>query len=130
MDFDENLRVVGEIGLYQVLVFSGLWFYPGFYGIHTALVNYIGPHQTHWCTVQELQNFSEEQQKYIAIPFDTNDDVYDNCKVYDIPWHNYTQQDFQTWNRTHETAGVEQIECDDWQFSDDVFISTISSEVM
>ena len=44
----------------------------------------------HWCYVPRLANFSYEEQKQIAIPYDNDEDDYSTCEMYDINYDNLT----------------------------------------
>ena len=60
--------------------------------------NFVILEPLHWCNVPWLANFSHEQQKYIAIPYD-EDGEYDKCHRFDFDFDNMTEDDFYSWNR-------------------------------
>ncbi len=131
MKFDDILNQYGELGRFQIVLFIGVNFYSILQLMQHSCWNFMAPHQLHWCKIDALQSFSNDQQRYIAIPYDpsdANEDVYDSCKLFDLPWENFSFANFDTWNRTAMTKGISVKECSQWKF-DDAYQSTIRSEV-
>ena len=53
----------------------------------------------HWCSVPRLANFSHKQQKYIAIPYDHDDEEYEKCDRFDMDFNGMTDEELFSWNR-------------------------------
>ena len=129
MDYDAALRQVGDFGPYQLIVCLSVMYYQANHGMQNAVVNFISAHQRHWCKVDAVQNLTEQQQKYIAIPYSDGERLHDSCSYFDLPWTNFTQDDFETWNRTAMTDGVGGRKCTQWVYDYSEYDATISSEV-
>ncbi len=128
MGYEDTIAHAGSLGLYQVCVFMTLALATVYYNAEIIANNFITPHHEHWCNVDILHNFTKLQQQNIAIPF-TSDSQYSSCEVYDLPWNNFTQQEFETWNRSaHKNTPV--VKFQDWKFDDSLFKSSAVSKVM
>lgn len=127
MKFEEYMTVyLGNIGIFQVLILfvAGLY---SFTGSETYSHNFIGGEQEHWCVVPELQDIPHDQQKYIAIP-DDSEGVYDSCSSFNMSYDGYSLTDYYYWNRTvHETSNT--VPCKDWVYDQSEYLTTVTSEV-
>ena len=130
MEFEQILKNVGEFGKFQKLVLLFLAIVPLLQGYHSNGWNFMGGAHEHWCKVDELQNFTSYQQKYISIPYEgKSDENFESCEVFNLPWQNYSMEDYDTWNRSVRTGDAGVVECNQWTFDSSTFESTISSEV-
>ena len=117
---------LGDIGIFQVLILCIAWL-NSFTGTETVSHNFIGGEQDHWCLVPELQDVPHYQQKYIAIP-DDSEGVYDTCILFNKSYEEYTLTNYYYWNRSiHETSNT--APCKDWVYDQSEYFSTVTSEV-
>ena len=87
MDYDDLLRDhVGEFGLYQRFIFVLV----SLSGILTAYTNlgivFIAAAPEHWCHVDELEYYSHDEQRSLAIPKEKDvdgDKVYSSCEMFE-----------------------------------------------
>ncbi len=126
-NYEECLKSAGELGLYQTLFIMAILLYPFIHSMNNAIWNFTSPYQRHWCAISALKNYSYEEQKYIAIPYDQHGE-YDKCRVFDLPWSNYTYADFAGWNRSL-VEHVRTIKCEQWEFDISVYDATLQSQV-
>ncbi|XP_073948801.1 beta-alanine transporter-like isoform X2 [Choristoneura fumiferana] len=81
------IKDVGEMGLYQKLLFVGMM--P--FGFVWAFV-YLGhmfvtpTPQEHWCRVPELAELAIELRRSLSIPTSASASGYDRCLMYDANW--------------------------------------------
>ena len=133
MDFDKALEKVGDFGPYQIVVFLSIFYYQANHGMQSSFVNFVSPYHEHWCKIHALQNFSEKDQKYIAIPYADDEDFYgesyEGCSMFNLPWENFTQKEFEKWNRTAMTENAEVVKCTQWVYDYSEYDATVSSEV-
>ena len=66
MHFDEIFLYIGEIGLYQALLYVLLGMPSYFSGYMDMSMSILGYTSKHWCRVEELQEFPYDQQKYVG----------------------------------------------------------------
>ena len=127
MQFDELYKVYGDIGKYQFLIFL-LIIAPGIIS-DTISLNFLTGRMDHYCTVPELQNLTEEQQKLIAIPYgDDTDDGYDGCNMFDLDYSSFSHADFLAWTRLPNETDT--VECDaGWEYDRSTFKETTVSAV-
>ncbi len=130
INYEDVLKSIGELGLYQKLLISALICYPLMHSINTSVWNFIGSYHDHWCLVRPLQQFAYHQQKYIAIPYANDDSTeFNSCQMFDLNWANYSVHDFENWNRSAVAENSTTIQCENWVFDSDAFESTLSSQV-
>ncbi len=115
-------------GRYQKMLIFLLTSYVVLHGVNLNIWNFVGGHHSHWCKVDELLHLGEDQQKYIAIPYeDDSQEDFSSCDMFDLDWGNYSAEDFQVWNRSLHQGQADQ--CHQWVFDNTLFTSTIISEV-
>ena len=87
--------------------------------------------QPHWCKIARLENLTFDLQQYIGIPYeDGSTEEYDECKMYQLPWESYTDEDLLNWNRTIMTSSAEVVSCDNGYVHDrSVMVVTTVTEV-
>ena len=90
MEFDSILRITGRLCPYVVLSVGLCTMLNLFGNMQVVLPNFIHPRLDHWCHVHEFYNQSEAQRKYISIPYDQDQEQYESCYVYDLPWQDYS----------------------------------------
>ena len=130
MEYEEILKSVGEFGIYQKVILVMLAVYAGLQGVNTNMWNFLSPHQPHWCHIEQLQNFTEDQQKYIAIPYKKGSTTeYEQCKMFNLTWSSYSQVEYESWNRSVMTAGGDTLGCRKWFYDYTTLGETIRSEV-
>ena len=128
MRIQEAFMKVNSYGVFQKIILFVLAISGGFQGMQTTASNFITTTHEKWCRIPQLQNFSHEQQKYISIPQDS-DENYDGCNAYDLNWNDYTTRDFVNWNRTLMSDGASTVPCNDFVFARDIFIESANSKV-
>ena len=129
MEVEDIFKSVGEFGTFQKLLLLGMATFPCFHNMQHAAWNFIAPHHPHWCKIDAIQSYPEAEQKYISVPYDDDtDDGYDMCHMFNLPWNNYTPSEYDNWNRSIMTEGVDTRKCNEWMY-DDSFRATIISEV-
>jgi hypothetical protein len=129
MEFDDVFQYIGDIGIYQGLLFFIIGLINTLNGLQNIGVNFIAGHQDHWCSVPRLEAFPHDVQKLVSIPHVTdNPDEYDTCSYYDLDYDNLTDDQIWNWDR-NLTQNESTISCDAWVFDKSVFISTINSKV-
>lgn len=97
--------------------------------LRSYLYQQTGPDQDHWCKIQRLQNYSHAQQKYVAIPYDAEEEVYEQCSYYDLNYTNLTEDEIQNWNWTEKNVeDYPIVKCDSWVFDQSEYIRTALSE--
>ena len=131
MFFDEALEEAGSLGPYQFIAYfmmSGIMFMSA----DSIKMNFMAAEMPHWCKVEPLQNFSFQEQQYIAIP-DSGDEGYSSCERFPLNFSQYTYQELITWNRSERTGDFNKedwISCDDgWTYDRWEFAETINSKV-
>ena len=127
MKFEDFMTAyLGDTGIFQVLILCIAWL-NAFTGNETFAHNFIGGEQEHWCLVPELQDVPHAQQKYIAIPYDS-EGLYDSCSFFNMSYDGYSVTDYYYWNRTvHETSNT--VPCEDWVYDQSEYLNTLTSEV-
>ncbi|KAI0229440.1 Solute carrier family 22 member 4 [Lamellibrachia satsuma] len=99
-------------------------------------ITFLGADMDHWCHVPQLANLSEDQQRYISIPYDTAEQQkYSQCYMYDLNYRadvlrfsGYNTEDFIHWNRsTAISSKTPTKKCTTWQYDHSVFISSYVS---
>ena len=133
MQFEETFKYIGEVGLYQLLLFSlaGL---SEFMGPEAIGMNFIGYNMDHWCKIPELQGYSHKQQKYISIPTEDYQGAarYSRCRMFPFNYSSYTAEDLLNWNRTAAEMLVNRsdyVRCNKWMYDQSVMVTTITSRV-
>lgn len=137
MYFDEVFEFVGGAGAYQVCLLCYV-FALSMLGIEMGGINFVGGYMEHWCNIPALENFTHEQQQYIAIPSSNphpeSDLKYENCYKFPLDFNNYSLEDLHYWNRTERIANIPEekwLHCDNgWVYDQSDWISTINSEVI
>jgi len=142
MKYDDIYEYIGEMGVYQRCVTVAMFGFA-LYALDSVTMIFVGASMPHWCRVEELSNLSYSQQKYIAIPTptdskdaDSNPDspvngmFYSSCRMYNLSYGQYSDDDFLDWNRTDVIEkGTPTVLCDQWIYDQTTFISTIVSRV-
>ena len=59
------------------------------------MVNVIAYTVPHWCYIPALSNLSYEDQKKIAIPFDSSEDEFSTCKMYDLNYNDLMDEELR-----------------------------------
>ncbi|ELU15629.1 hypothetical protein CAPTEDRAFT_92879 [Capitella teleta] len=127
LTLDEVFELAGGMGLYQWGVFALVGILSVF-SAEAISMNFIGGSQDHWCMIPALANISHEQQKFIAVPTDS-DGAYEKCLMYQLDYSQYTLEDFLNWNRSVE-IGSETTECNHgWVFDQSTYVNTIASRL-
>ena len=67
MKFDEVFVYIGEIGLYQLLLYVLLGLPSYFSGYMSISMSFLGYTPEHWCSVEELQSYPHDQQKEVGM---------------------------------------------------------------
>ena len=131
--FDDIYDHVGHIGMYQLRVFVLIGLVAIVPGYQDMAMTYVGAKQDHWCNIPRLSNLSSEQQRHIAIPIETKtsgSNRYEQCRMFDLPYREYSQESLQNWNRSLMTGNASIIDCESgWTFDRSIFISTVISQV-
>ena len=138
MDYDAILQEIGEFGRYQKRVY----FLICLVGFPLAFQNmgivFLAGSPDHWCHDPELQRFnlSQEQLKKLTIPKEVKDgeERYSQCKVYDINFRRFTQNDvrirLKEMNAVNYTSTEKTKKCNSWKYDPTSFYqSTIVTEV-
>ncbi|XP_047736638.1 beta-alanine transporter [Hyalella azteca] len=94
MDFDEELKKVGEWGAYQRLILYSFLLpatLPCAFHAYNQL--FMASTPPHWCKVPELERLapylSPEARRNLSIPYDNTRKRYSSCQMYD---YNYTER--------------------------------------
>ena len=129
MGFDDIFNYIGGAGAYQVTLYLLLGL-PSFFGGYQSMsMTFLGPEQDHWCKIDRLQNFSHAQQKYIGIPYNEDDEEYDQCYYYALPYNNLTDEELWNWNWTNQNEEtIPQEPCESWVFDQSEYTRTALSE--
>ena len=154
MFFDEVFPYIGGAGVYQIvdLVFV---FSIVLVSVDAIRMNFIGGDMEHWCQIPALANFTHDEQKDIAIPYDESSSTrsrtwlsdlfgiqsseegrelkYEQCYRFPLDFSTYNLTELKNWNRTIMTDDIprnEWVKCDaGWTFDQSEYYSTIGSEV-
>ena len=127
MQYEDLFEHVGHFGKYQIYLYILLGLPAVFPGYQNVAMNFLGAHQDHWCKVPRLVNFTHQEQKYIAIP-KNNLGHYKSCRVFDIDFNNYTNEELKHWNRSWTENATEK-SCSQWVYDQSEFTSTATSQV-
>ena len=74
MKFEEIWAKIGGFGKYQKLILASYAVFPVLHIMNHTSWNYIAPgHHNHWCKIQSIEEFPEDTQKHIAIPYDSDE---------------------------------------------------------
>jgi len=131
INFEEVFDYIGGFGAYQKWTYMLLSLVSIYHGIQTVGTVFLGYKQEHWCNVERLQNLPYEMQQHIAIPWDTNSPTeYSKCKMFDLPYDNYTDAELLSWNRTAMTllANGTTSTCGSYVYNRTVFGSTMQTK--
>ena len=66
MHFDEVFQYIGEVGLYQALLYVLLGMPSYFSGYMSISMSFLGFTPEHWCQVDGLQQYPYDQQQYVG----------------------------------------------------------------
>ena len=126
MSFDAVFEYIGSCGVYQIALFIFLALPGIFSGYQSMAMTFLGPFQDHWCKIDALKNYTDIQQKYIAIPYDAEKHQYAQCEYYDLPYSNLTDQDFALWNWTTSPYrdNISTVSCEEWSFDTTEYSNT------
>ena len=124
--YDEIFSIIGGFGRYQKLLTVFMAWSSALFGIQNLMFNLIAYEPPHWCKIDNLQHLSYEEQKHLAIPWDSEEEEYSSCKMYDLAWENYTQDELK--NLT-VPDGTPTVECSQWIFNKEGFEETAVTEV-
>ena len=129
MLYDELFKYMGSIGAYQVFVLIACLQLCVF-SVEFTFMIFITPKQDHWCYVKELQNFSFEQQKYIAIPMDDHGN-YETCQMHNRSYENISLLELLSRNITYNGVDRDSVlSCESgYVYDRSVFASTAISRV-
>ena len=131
MEFQDVFQYIGDLGLYQILMFFTLGIISMINGFQGLAPNFFLAPMNHLCDVGRLDNFSYDTQMYVAIPFQDGGDTdeYASCKMYDLDYDSLSDEDILTWNRS-TVVNSSTIECSSgWVYDRWEFESTIVSKV-
>ena len=131
MYFDEIFEYIGHFGLYQILLILVLGIVSFIGGTQAVAMNVLAPNVDHWCQIPRLRNFTFDQQKYIAIPYEktqTGQWRYSQCYRYTFDFTNLTDRQLYHWNRTVMNLNAT-TKCTSWTFDQSQFASSAVSQV-
>ena len=131
MDFDSVFHHIGQFGKYHLIFTATLCMLTIFAGYQNMAMNFIGPKIDHWCKVERLQNFTFQEQKYIAIPSmyaESKERGYSQCERLDLNFSKFTNSQFHMWNRTALNQ-TQTVRCDHWEYDRSTFSSSATSQV-
>lgn len=119
--------MMGGMGVYQWCAFVLIGVFSVF-GVESIAMNFVGGLQEHWCHVEELSNLSHNDQKYIAIPMDSNGE-YEECEMFDLKYDEYSWEDFKNWNRSDYELTPRKQCGHGWTYDQSEFVHTVTSKV-
>ena len=121
--------MMGGMGLYQWLSFIIIGIISAF-SAESINMNFVGGQQDHWCSVQELSNMTHDQQRWVAIPYDS-DGEYEECSMFRLNYSQYSQEELLTWNRSLMVDdSTPTVDCSrGWTYDQSQFLNTITSRV-
>ena len=129
MEYEELLKIVGEIGPYQMMVF----FVTAVFVLETPCYNmgmvFLGAMPDHYCKIPALEsmNISEDVLKNATIPFEGSQ--YSKCQMYQRNYTNWTTQDVIE-AAMSDKQSLQIIPCTDgWNYDDSIYKSTIVTQV-
>ena len=64
--FNDVFRYIGDVGLYQILLYFLLGLTAFFNGLHNTSNNFYAAPMEHWCHVPRLENFPHDIQKKVV----------------------------------------------------------------
>ena len=67
MNFEEIFQYIGEIGLYQVILYVLLGLPSYFSGYMSISMSFLGYTPEHWCYIPRLEDFPYEIQKNVGM---------------------------------------------------------------
>ena len=86
--FDDVLRLVGDSGRWQYMVFLFLWMENIFSGFHALASSFLGLEPDHWCSLDHIDfpnSWNLTQKKNFAIPFNQSIPFkFDQCLMYNL----------------------------------------------
>ena len=90
MEFDDIIKITGQIGPFIFFVMSLASLNNLFAGLQTILPNFLSPRVDHWCSPNSsLSAIPANQQKYLTVPYDATTGKIDACRAYDVDWSLY-----------------------------------------
>ena len=129
MKYDDLFQYIGQIGVYQTLI-AVLCFMFSVFGVESIALIFIAAGQEHWCHVPELEVFSHEQQRYIAIPQDEGGE-YVSCDKFDLNYSMYSVEEFVVWDREVMVGeDTDTTHCNSWVWDQSLFASTATKRVI
>lgn len=129
MTVDDVFELTGGMGVYQWGTFLLLGMISVF-NVEAISMNFVGGQQDHWCHVEALSNLSYAQQKYIAIPKDSQGN-YQQCRMFHLDYDSYTEEELLSWNRSEFPGDViPLVECGHgWTYDKSQYVNTVTSRV-
>ena len=129
MEYDELLTVVGDFGLYQLVIFlitSTLAFQTT---CNNLGIVFLGASPDHFCKVPELEslNLTWDELKNATIPLEG--ESYSKCRMYQRNYTDWTVHDV-TEALTSNKSSLETVDCTNgWNYDPSVYTSTIVTQV-
>ena len=136
IEFDNVFDEIGHFGLIQKFIYLFVGILCFISGAQNLASSFLAADIPHWCRITELQNYSFDEQRYISIPYiddhedeDDYDDKFESCDMFQLHWSNYTDENFQEWDRDERTDGAATQSCiEGWLYNQDHYKSTIVNE--
>ena len=125
---EDVYKLAGGFGKWQRLMYAAM-LVIALSSSDLVSISFVSGHRDHWCYIDELQNLSYAQQKYISIPSSGNDGKFLECQMFDLNYTAYEDYDFLNWNRTLSSLNASTRTCGKWVYDDNLYTSTIASRV-
>jgi len=117
MDLNAVIQHTGGASSYIVAVVCLTCLLNLTVNIENAAVNFLSPGvEDYWCNVPALANLTVEEQINISSPCNGDScNDRDHCKVYDLPWDDYSEDDFRKWGPEF-LANFNTTSCKQWNY--------------
>lgn len=129
MDYDELLKIIGEFGVYQAIVFLLASLASIQLVLNNMAVVFLVASPDHYCKVPQLDhlNLTEEVVKHLTIPYIRGS--YDKCSMYNRNYTSWTLADVEA-ALSANSSNVTAVSCQyGWTYDTSIYQSTVVTDV-
>jgi len=115
--FEDILTMVGDQNKWQIMIFLFTWIEGIIIGFHHLSSSYLGASMPHFCNLDYIDvldnlNWSLEQKKQYALPYNNDTELFESCLMYDFSGQAQPDNDFETALKNRMALGLAKVGCD------------------